>query len=90
MRDLNRTLLPPSRMRRGTWRHSHIFQAYICCPRCGAVAYLGQDHTVSPEGYVSPSVRCPDAIACQFDEFVILKGWRMQVVPMPSDLRAVA
>jgi hypothetical protein len=32
------------------------------------------NHSISPEGSVSPSVVCPE-ISCRFHEYVILEGW---------------
>lgn len=45
-------------------------QLWMRCPQCGLHARLA-DHTMSPEGFVQPSVVCD----CGFHEYIKLADW---------------
>lgn len=55
----------------GKWRRFHETSAAMECPRCGAWGTL-LDHSIAPDGTVSPSVEC---VACGFHDHVKLVGW---------------
>jgi hypothetical protein len=65
---------------RDNWKVWPLFDGknriYLKCPLCGCECAL--DHDVDPNGYVNPSVVCPnkpDGKTCTFHEFVVLDGW---------------
>lgn len=47
--------------------------ASVRCPQCQQWGTL-EDHTIEPDGSVSPSLDCPTD-GCQFHEFVELENW---------------
>ena len=62
---------------RGTWRYQKLpdgRSALFACPLCGYGASLS-DHTIAPDGTVSPSVVCPKE-GCTFHESIRLEAWR--------------
>ena len=67
-------------MKPGEWRVWHLFSApgkqsaVVCCPGCGRLATLG-DHTIDPDGSVSPSLDCPFD-HCDFHDMVKLADWK--------------
>lgn len=56
------------------------FWAELCCPGCGKVALVGDNHTVSTDGTVSPSDVCPFP-PCTFHEFIRLDDWDRPSTP---------
>jgi len=65
----------------GTWKGLKLSgnggrSVSITCPECSQLAVL-TDHTISPDGKVTPSVVCPKE-GCDFHEFVQLDGWKSQ------------
>ena len=68
-------------MKPGEWRlmeHQIIpattRSAMVCCPGCGRIGSL-LDHTIDPDGSVTPSLDCPFE-QCDFHEFVKLADWK--------------
>lgn len=48
--------------------------ASMSCPGCGRIGVLEPpDHTIAPDGAVTPSLVCP--YDCGFHEHVRLEGW---------------
>jgi len=52
--------------------------AVVSCPGCGRAQTL-TDHTIAPDGVVSPSLQChyhdDPAVFCWFHDHVQLLGW---------------
>ena len=75
------TLLPRSQglndRHSGRWWPVHmqgLLIAYVSCPNCGRVGTLEPpDHTIAPDGAVTPSLVCP--YDCGYHEFVRLEDW---------------
>jgi len=64
--------------RRQQWSPCHpstakLFKASLTCPN-GHTLTL-RNHSVADDGYVSPSVVCPER-GCDFHEWVRLRGWK--------------
>lgn len=60
----------------GTWHFSETPEGHvvtICCPQCGTLGVL-EDHFISPEGDVVPSIICPND-ECKYHAFIYLTGW---------------
>lgn len=49
-------------------------RVFVCCPKCGQVYAL--DHTISRDGFVTPSVECVTQ-GCKFhaQDEIKLEGW---------------
>ena len=64
-------------MRKGEWHGAKLSggkrTALVCCPGCGKLVSL-TDHTIDPDGTVTPSLVCP--FKCDFHEFVKLADWK--------------
>ena len=72
---------------------SRKYWAELCCPTCGRVALLGDNHDVLPDGTVTPSDVCPfdakwlarhglrDQVACTFHRYVHLADWARTSTP---------
>lgn len=65
-------------MSKGEWHRERrpIFgkhNALVCCPGCGKLVSL-TDHTIDPDGTVTPSLVCP--FKCAFHEYVKLADWK--------------
>lgn len=58
----------------------NTYWAEICCPGCGRVALLGNNHTVADDGAVHPSDVCPYR-PCTFHEFIKLDDWARPSTP---------
>lgn len=57
----------------GMWFLNQNADVIVKCPGCGAVGNLSESsHTVSDDGYISPSLACPH---CGFHDTVGLEGW---------------
>jgi len=61
------------------WGWEKRWTANFTCPN-GHAGYLG-DHTIAPDGTVSPSVVCP-VEGCGFHDFIRLAGWDFGKPPM--------
>lgn len=95
---------PPTE--RGTYRRIDLYWAAyaarnparrwwaeLCCPGCGRVAMLAENHVVADDGTVTPSDVCPYDAAhvqrhglagetgCTFHEFIRLDGWSRPCTP---------
>ena len=65
-------------MRKGEWRATDRNMtarrgAVVCCPGCGKICSL-LDHTIDPDGTVTPSLDCPFE-HCGFHDYVKLADW---------------
>jgi hypothetical protein len=56
------------------------YWAELCCPGCGKVGMLGDNHTVAASGIVTPSDVCPYP-PCTYHEFVVLDDWDRPSTP---------
>ena len=65
-------------MAKGEWRDVRgkyrTISALVCCPGCGKINSLG-DHTIDPDGTVTPSLVCPFD-HCEFHDFVKIADWK--------------
>ena len=60
-------------MRKGEWRDTDK-GALVCCPGCGKIGSLAE-HTIDPDGTVTPSLVCPFA-HCDFHDMAKLADWQ--------------
>jgi len=59
---------------------ANLFWAEMCCPGCGKVALIGDNHIVAQDGTVTPSDVCP-YLPCTFHEFIKLDDWDRPSTP---------
>lgn len=66
----------------GTWRRGiagdKIITIFIC-PACGSASEINGDegnHTILPDGAVTPSVVCTAKGGCTFHDFIKLNDWK--------------
>jgi hypothetical protein len=58
----------------------NTYWAEICCPGCGKIGLLGDNHVVAAGGVVAPSDVCPYP-PCTFHEFIALDDWDRPSTP---------
>ena len=56
--------------------------AELCCPDCGRIQHLGDNHKVADDGTVEPSVVCPFTVdRCSFHRYIKLDVWASSSTP---------